>query len=420
VFFPFATTRPHLRVPWVTYTLILINIIVLAVQVGQPEPPPGTPVFGFVPAHPDLWAWFASNFVHAGYEHLGFNMLFLWLFGTLVEDVLGPWLFLACYFGGAIGATTVDWSVAAKFARSDLVVPRIGASGAIAGVMGLSAACFMRTKVRTLVILIWRPVIWEIPAPVFLGLWVLLQLFQGWITTSSPGGAQGGGVAHWAHVGGFAVGLFGALVTGVRRRVARDDLLTGRARLEDTSGFFSQAGELERALLKAPEDAESWYALGSAQEMQGRLARAGDAYRKALEIFLKQRNFTRAAAAYSAMKEYASPDDLPPQSLFDLACALEDTDHQFEAIAVFRVVADKHSGEAVAETALIRGGELARRLGESEQAAHCFRRLLSQYPFSHWASLAKEGLRALGLPETAPAPPPPTEDPDLGLLGRGE
>jgi membrane associated rhomboid family serine protease len=418
-FLPLGTTRPHLRVPWVTYGLILVNIIVFAIQVRQPEPPPGTPVFGFVPAHPDLWAWFASNFIHGDVFHIGFNMLFLWLFGTLVEDVLGPWLFLACYFGGAIGATAVDWAVAAKWAQADLVVPRIGASGAIAGVMGLAAACFMRTKVRIVYVIFIRPAMGEIPAPVFLGLWVLQETWRGVSTTAAASGA-GGGVAHWAHVGGFAVGLVGALVTGVRRRVARDDLLTGRARLEDTSGFFSQAGELERALLKAPEDAESWYALGSAQEMQGRLARAGDAYRKALELFLKQRNFTRAAAAYSAMKEYASPDDLPPQSLFDLACALEDTGHQFEAIAVFRVVADKHSGETVAETALIRGGELARRLGESEQAAHCFRRLLSQYPFSHWVNLAKEGLRALGLPETAPAPPPPTEDPDLGLLGRGE
>ena len=423
LFLPLGTTRPKLRVPWVTYGLMATNAVVMVYQFAQPD----TLLAAFVPAQPSLWGWFASNFVHAGLVHLIGNMLFLWLFGTVAEDVLGPWLFLTFYFGGAAGATLLDWRVSAAYTPQDLVIPRIGASGAIAGIMGLSAVCFMRTKVRTAYV-IWlfflyaRAGVWDVPAPLFLGAWVLYEMFRGLVSTTfvAVGWATPGGVAHWAHVGGFVVGLLGALALGLRKRVSRDDLLTGRAGLEDTSGFFSQAGELERVVMASPEDAESWCALGRAQEVSGRVQRAAESYRRALELFLQQRNLPRAAEAYAAMKEYSHPEALPAALLFDLGCALEECGHAFEAVPVFRLAAEKQRDDPVAETALIRAGELARRLRENDMAAEAFRVLLERYPFSSWAGLAQDGLRAMGLPETPPASKPvvprPPADPDLKTL----
>ena len=424
LFLPLGTTRPRLRVPWVTYSLMGLNVLVMVFQLGQPD----ALLAGFVPARPSLWGWFASTFVHGDLFHLLGNMLFLWLFGTLAEDVLGPWLFLAFYFGGNIGATLLDWLVSAAYTPHDLVVPRIGASGAIAGIMGLSAVCFMRTKVRTAyavwLFLLARWGVAEIPASLFLGAWVVYEVWSGLLRTSyaAAGLVAAGGVAHWAHVGGFAVGLLGALALGLRRKVARDDLLTGRAGLEDTSGFFSQAGELERVLAEAPKDAESWYALGRAHESAGRLPRAAESYRKALELFLQQRQLSRAAEAYAGMKEYASPDTLPADTLFELACALEESGHDFEAVPVFRLVAEKQRDDPIAETALIRAGELARRLGEQDHAAEAFRVLLERYPFSSWSGMAQEGLRAMGIPERPPQPAAPRvlSDPDLKSLNKGE
>jgi membrane associated rhomboid family serine protease len=420
-FLPLGTTRPKLRVPWVTYGLMVVNGVVMLYQLAQPD----TPLAAFVPAAPSLWGWFASTFVHAGPLHLAGNMFFLWLFGTVAEDMLGPWLFLGFYFGGSLGATLLDWLVSAAYTPNDLIVPRIGASGAIAGIMGLSAVCFMRTKVRTAyvfwIFVLARAGVADVPAPLFLGLWIGKEVFWGLVNTTiaASGWGEAGGVAHWAHVGGFAVGLLAALALGLRKRVSRDDLLTGRAGLEDTSGFFSQAGELERVVTAAPGDAESWAALGRAQEISGRVQRAAESYGHALELFLRQRSFPRAAEAYAAMKEYSQPDALPADLLFDLGCALEECGHAFEAVPVFRLAAEKQQDSPVAETALIRAGDLARRLREDDAAAEAFRALLQRYPFSTWAGRAQEGLRAMGLPETPPAPKlftRPPIDPDLKTL----
>ncbi len=163
------------------------------------------------------------------------------------------------------------------------------------------------------------------------------------------------GTAHWAHVGGFLAAMVVALLLGLRARVSREDLLDGRASLEDTSGFFSQAGELERVVEKSAEDADSWYALGQAHESNGRMEKAAQAYENALKLYLEHRQLTQAAAAYAALKEYGNTDKLPPESYFDVACALEETGHAFEAYDLFMRAANAQAGKPVAETALIRG-----------------------------------------------------------------
>jgi membrane associated rhomboid family serine protease len=411
----------------VTYSLIAINTLVLICEFADPGI---VDTLGFIPASPSPITWFVSLFFHADILHLAGNMLFLWLFGTVAEDVLGPLLFLAFYFGGGVAASLLDWVMSAAFGPGGLDVPRIGASGAIAGIIGLSAVCFMRTRVRVFYLfayfLLWRTGIWEAPIALFGGLWVFWEIYQGLVSTSLAAamGSAGGGIAHWAHVGGFAAGVVGALMLGLRAKVARADLISGTASVEDTSGFFSQAGELERLVNQSPTDADSWYALGQAQEMSGRLPRAAEAYGKALQLFLAQRQLPRAAEAYAAMKEYAKPASLPPEVLFDLACALEETGHEFEAYDIFRLAAVSQRGTALAETSLIRAGELARnKLAEPMKAAEAFRALLADYPFSTWAGLAREGLRALRLPERTPPPftPGPRQDPDLhGLDQKGE
>ncbi len=142
--------------------------------------------------------FFTSMFLHGGWLHLIGNMWFLWIFGDNVEDTLGSFRFLGFYLfcGLAAGATHYALSPTST-------LPTIGASGAIAGVLGAYAALFPGARVLTLVPLgfIFRLV--ELPAWVMLGVWFLLQAVSGFVTL----GAAGGGVAWWAHVGGFVAGL---------------------------------------------------------------------------------------------------------------------------------------------------------------------------------------------------------------------
>jgi membrane associated rhomboid family serine protease len=151
---------------------------------------------------PPWWTTvFTSMFLHGGIFHIAFNMLFLWIFGNNVEDSMGRPRFLAFYLlAGVVAAYTQALLSASS------TVPAIGASGAIAGVLGGYLLLFPRARVLTVVLILLFVTIIEIPAAILLAVWFVLQFLPalGQVTTSAAGGE---GVAYWAHVGGFAFGL---------------------------------------------------------------------------------------------------------------------------------------------------------------------------------------------------------------------
>ncbi len=160
----------------------------------------GTRVAGITEPCRDKNVWLAiitSMFLHGGLLHIGGNMLFLWVFGNNIEDRLGRWKFLIFYLLAGIIAT-----YAQSLINTGSTVPLIGASGAVAGVLGAYLLLYPHARVTTLVIFFFITAI-ELPAIVVLGLWFVLQLFQG---VGSVTG-QVGGVAYFAHVGGFVAGM---------------------------------------------------------------------------------------------------------------------------------------------------------------------------------------------------------------------
>lgn len=403
LFLPLETSRPRWRRPYVTYGLMLLNLIVFLTHPTLSRISPQLANWGFNPANPSVLTWFTALFVHAGAIHLIGNMLFLWVFGTIAEDVLGPWLFLAFYFGGALGATVLDILISMSYSPDFLIFPRVGASGAIAGIMGLAAVCFAYTTVRVwyLVgyIVYWRTGTTTIGAPAFIGLWAAWEVVQGLVLTywqASFGGVPG--VAHWAHVGGFLVGLVGALALGLRKKVGRADLIAGRSPVTHSLEAFSQLGELERLVKESPNDAEAQYALGRAREISGRTTEARAAYETAMIFFLRQRRMKDALRAYRAIKAYNALSACPDDVQFDLACVLEEAGQHKDAFELFRQIAHMHKGEARAETALFRAGELAgNALGDRAGAVECYQALLCDYPFGQWKNLCAERLRQLGV-----------------------
>ena len=151
---------------------------------------------------------FTSMFMHGGWEHILGNMLFLWIFGNNVEDAMGRPRFVAFYLLGGLAATASQSFVTLQFgAHADARIPNVGASGAIAAVLAAYLVLFPRGRVLTWVMPIF---FFEIPALVFLGLWFLLQLFLGSQSFVQP--ESGGGVAFFAHIGGFLFGLLAVRV----------------------------------------------------------------------------------------------------------------------------------------------------------------------------------------------------------------
>ncbi len=170
---------------------------------------------GQIVAHHLSWweSTFTAMFMHASWEHILGNMLFLWIFGNNVEDALGRVRFLLWYLAaGVVAAATQSVVTLAVGTVHDASVPNIGASGAIAAVLGAYFVLLPRAKVLTL-ILFFIPR--EIPAVWFLGIWILLQIWQGGVGVTHPN--QTGGVAVFAHIGGFAFGVLTVRLVAKRR-----------------------------------------------------------------------------------------------------------------------------------------------------------------------------------------------------------
>jgi len=160
-----------------------------------------------------LESTFTSMFMHASWEHILGNMLFLWIFGNNVEDALGRVRFLFWYLAAGVVASATQAFVTLDFGTvRDASIPNIGASGAIAGVLGAYFVLLPRARVLTLIFFfIFR----EIPAVWFLGIWIALQAWQGGVGLTHPD--QSGGVAVFAHIGGFAFGFLTVNLVKKRR-----------------------------------------------------------------------------------------------------------------------------------------------------------------------------------------------------------
>jgi membrane associated rhomboid family serine protease len=162
------------------------------------------------------WATpFLAMFMHGGLLHLGGNMLFLWIFGNNVEDAMGPIRYVAFYVLAGLAATLLQVIVG-----PDSGVPNIGASGAIAGVLGGYLLMFPRARVVTVVFIVFFFTILELPALIFLGIWIGQQALFGYLGLTD-GGVDGGGVAYFAHIGGFVFGLAAVKLFANERRRRR-------------------------------------------------------------------------------------------------------------------------------------------------------------------------------------------------------
>ena len=205
---PLRDVIPSRTTPGVTITLIVLNVLIylLGLMLSEPGRDAMIYTFGLVPAFFSVTSLLTSMFVHGGFVHLAGNMLFLWIFGDNVEDRLGHGRFLAFYLMcGGVAA------LAQTMLNANSLVPMVGASGAIAGVMGAYLVLYPHSRV--LMLFPFPPILFELPALFFLVMWFLVQFLNG--VNQLPifeRNAISGGVAFWAHVMGFVAGLILVLI----------------------------------------------------------------------------------------------------------------------------------------------------------------------------------------------------------------
>jgi membrane associated rhomboid family serine protease len=201
---PLRDIIPSRTTPIVSVCLIALNIVVFLYELTLGRAVDAfTLYYGLVPA---AFSWvnvFTSMFLHGSFMHIGGNMLYLWIFGDNVEDRMGHGRFLVFYLLCGIAA-----ALAQTITTPESIVPMVGASGAIAGVMGAYFVLYPRSRIVTLIPFFFFQVI-EVPAIAFLGIWFAMQFISGVGAIGSTIGRSGGGIAFWAHVAGFVAGITG-------------------------------------------------------------------------------------------------------------------------------------------------------------------------------------------------------------------
>jgi membrane associated rhomboid family serine protease len=225
IMFPIDDDNPTRITPFVTYGLIALNVLIFVYELTLPEA--GLTNFFYqwaiVPAQftgaitgnpapilpvepPEILTLISSQFLHGGFAHVAGNMLFLWIFGNNVEDQLGHVKFLLFYLACGVLAGLTQW-----FFSQSSGIPSLGASGAIAGVMGAYIIRFPNVSVKTVIPIGIFPLVTKIPAYFYLGIWFFQQALYSFATLAprTNVGMESGGVAYWAHAGGF---VFGALL----------------------------------------------------------------------------------------------------------------------------------------------------------------------------------------------------------------
>jgi membrane associated rhomboid family serine protease len=234
--FPLRDNIPTENFPFVTVALILANVFVyFFLQDGLWSLPDSgfggdwpTPQYAAIPCEftgdgacqtapggpSTIVTAFTSMFMHGSLLHIGGNMLFLWIFGNNVEDAMGPVKFLAFYLLAGLVAAAAQILV-----DPSSEIPTLGASGAVAGVLGGYLLLFPRARVVTVVFIVFFFTILELPALLFLGFWILQQFLFAYFDLIGP--QEGGGVAYFAHIGGFVFGLLLIRVFASERRRAR-------------------------------------------------------------------------------------------------------------------------------------------------------------------------------------------------------
>ena len=222
---PLRDSTPNHRIPFVNYALIALCTVVFVLEITA-----GARLDELIdryalipkrfvglaardgPWHPDvIGPLFSSMFLHGGLMHFGGNMLFLWIFGDNVEDRLGHLGYALFYLAGGAFA-----GLAHIASDTSSIIPTVGASGAIAAVMGAYFLLHPRARIDSLIFVGFFITTASIPAIIYLALWFLMQLFMGAASAAAPG--HGGGVAWWAHTGGFGFGALAVPLLGRRKR----------------------------------------------------------------------------------------------------------------------------------------------------------------------------------------------------------
>lgn len=343
---------------------------------------------GFIPADVQWYAVISAMFLHGGWFHLLFNMLFLWIFGRHLEDVLGRGWFALLYFSSGIAALLLHYVMTLALAKQDMDIPAIGASGAIAGVLGLFAVRFYRTGVRIWVLFIYTV---SLPAVLFLGAWLFNEV---WLGVGALASATQTSVANWAHIGGFLYGMLMALVLHLETEAGEE------YSLEDAEVAFqlgNWAEVIERfsdVLTREPENVRAHEALAKAYGMTRDDERSVYHYHSAISLLADRSEPRQTMLTYRDFKQMFPEQELPTSLRYQVACACEVGGDPVTALREFSAILEADPEGPQAEMSLLKKAQITlQHLHRPQEALALFQEFLAKHGSSLWAVAAQDGVQ---------------------------
>ncbi|MGC8861792.1 MAG: rhomboid family intramembrane serine protease [Armatimonadota bacterium] len=379
------------QVPFVTIGIILINC--LATYLARRDMSyyeTYVLVYGLVPDQFRVGRLLSSTFIHDGYAHLALNMSMLYVFGREVERVMGRLEYVMFYIGACFAASLLHVVIALYAMMPAYYASRamVGASGAVAGVMGIYAVRFHRRVFRFGGV--------EIPALLLIMAWLILQLALGIIGLYRDQilGIGLKQIGYWSHLGGFGFGIVVALAANMALPGEREYLVE-QARRHDSEGNLLQAIANHEALLKYdPDNAESHAEIARLWALLDEKEDSLRSYHVAIELLISQGKEEQALQLADEMAGFWPSSRLSAATRFRLATYLEETGQTAPAIEAFERIARDEPDSAEAQMSLLKIGHLQlSAIGDARAAAETLSGFLERYPCSEWRTFATDLLR---------------------------
>lgn len=353
--------------------------------------------FGIVPARLNPLTLITYSLLHGGFGHLLINLAYLWVFGAGVEEAVGSLKFFLLFVAAGIVGGALQWLVTITLLPGAMLEPIVGASAACAGMMGLFAVRYYRARLD---FLFMRPHV-VVVVSVFLGFEMLAGL------VSLVRGAVAGGIAHWAHVGGFVFGLSVAYLLRLHEVGQFAYLTEDAARAMERSVPGEAIRRWETLLAKEPDNAHAMSELARAWLLLGDIDQSTHYFQNAIRTYLAQNRRSEAALTFAEMRDMGSRDSgVPIQHLFTLGIALEEMEQYSLAAETLRGVMVRSPQLPEAEIAHLKViGYYIHQLNRREEAVILARLFLERYPYSTWRALVTDLMQHAQADALKSAPP---------------
>lgn len=385
------------NLPFAVIGIIAINVLVAIFVQNSLEL--AIRVYGLVPSHPRIDRMLSSNFVHDGFVHLGVNMTLLYLFGRSVEKAIGSLEFLIFYLGACMAASAVHLGIVYGTLPpyySDIAV--VGASGAVAGVMGMFAVRFHRKTVKFGGM--------ELPVLFLILCWLIVQLGLGIIGLycDSLFGIGLKQVSYWSHLGGFAFGIIIALITDMALQGEREYLISEAKANYDEGNILEAARNYETLLKYDPDNPYAHAELGRLWAILEEKDQSLPYYHVAIELYARHGNGEDALDRAEEMRRFWPGAVLNPDIRFRLASYLEEDGNISRAIGLFKNIVKDSPDSVEAQMSLLKIGQIQLcSLSDSTSAGSTLKGFLDRYPSSEWRKYAEETIARIPSKKSTPS-----------------